>query len=325
MAKKFTKLTIGDLVVTIGGKSFRKLSTELPTLAAGLYDANDNLVASWDTLVNTYGLDITTDNFDTNSVLESIGYERDGNLIIGDVERIGAYAFNAYPMSRVILPNGLKSLGKNAFNAANMRSIVIPKSVETIDEYAFYNCDYLETAVLSCLAMGSLMFYYCDNLKSVTFPEGLASISNYAFCGCRALKDVVIPDSVETIGNRAFSLCSLLGNVKLPDNVKTIGSGAFYQCTRRTEIAIPHGCVSIGDEAFYGYEKVANITIPTTVTKIGASAFAPSTSATVVPTLTYQGTKAQWNAITKGSNWNAPMFGSGAISQVICTDGTITL
>ena len=53
------------------------------------------------------------------------------------------------------------------------------------------------------------------------------------------------------------------------------------------------------------------------MTHIGASAFNICTGLT---SITYQGTKAQWNAISKESNWNS----NTGIYTIHCTDGDLT-
>lgn len=63
----------------------------------------------------------------------------------------------------------------------------------------------------------------------------------------------------------------------------------------------------MGGDAFYGCTSLASITIPDSVTSIGYGAFYDCTS---LANIYYTGTEEQWNAITKGYNWNQNM-GSG--------------
>ncbi|MBQ7712345.1 MAG: leucine-rich repeat protein, partial [Clostridia bacterium] len=61
------------------------------------------------------------------------------------------------------------------------------------------------------------------------------------------------------------------------------------------------GVTSIGVSAFSGCTGLTTVTIPSTVTSIGSYAFRNCTGLT---TINFQGTMAQWNAISKGSDWN---------------------
>ena len=75
---------------------------------------------------------------------------------------------------------------------------------------------------------------------------------------------------------------------------------------------------NIGNEAFHGCGDLTSITIPNSVTGIGRMAFYSCTSLT---SIIYEGTKAQWNAIPKGPNWNYNV----PAAYVQCSDGQANL
>ena len=81
-------------------------------------------------------------------------------------------------------------------------------------------------------------------------------------------------------------------------------------------ITIPEGIMSIEDRASSYRTGLTSVTIPDSVTSIGEGAFYNCSSLT---SITYQGTKAQWNAISKGLDWN-DYTGD---YKIYCTDGTI--
>jgi len=82
--------------------------------------------------------------------------------------------------------------------------------------------------------------------------------------------------------------------VTFGDNVKTIPAYAFKSRTGLTSVTIGNGVTSIGRVAFWNCSGLARIN--------------------------YRGTKAQWNAISKGSSWNSKT----GYYIVYCTDGTIS-
>ena len=74
---------------------------------------------------------------------------------------------------------------------------------------------------------------------------------------------------------------------------------------------------AIGDNAFASSTNITEIQLPNTVTQIGTQAFYGCSALTRI---TFNGTKEQWTAITKGTGWN----GQTGNYTIICQDGNIT-
>lgn len=101
----------------------------------------------------------------------------------------------------------------------------------------------------------------------------------------------------------------------LPNSVTSIYEKAFYNCYGISSIIIGNGVTNIGVSAFASLgDNFTQVTIPNSVTKIGNFAFEKCASLT---SISYTGTIAQWNTISKGSSWhlNVPA------TVVHCTDG----
>jgi len=116
-------------------------------------------------------------------------------------------------------------------------------------------------------------FENCSGLTSITIPNSVTSIGEYAFRGCSGLTSVTIPNSVTSIGNRAFYSCSSLTSINIPDSVTSIGEYAFYSCSSLTSVNIPDSVTSIGEYAFYNCSSLTSVNIPNSVTSIGRAAF----------------------------------------------------
>ena len=86
----------------------------------------------------------------------------------------------------------------------------------------------------------------------------------------------------------------IYSNYTINNNCKVIANRAFYECTRLSSIEIPDSVTGISDSAFLGCSSLK--------------------------TINYSGTKAQWEAISKGSGW-----ASGVDATVYCSDGTISI
>ena len=165
-------------------------------------------------------------------------------------------------------------------------------------------------------SIGDSAFKRCTGLMSIFVPDSVATIGDSAFGQCTGLTSIVIPDNVTTIGDSAFSYCHKLTSIKIPENIKSIGEFAFYNCDGLTSIKLPDGVTNIENSLFRSCSKLAEIVIPNSVTSIGTDAFYECVALT---SITFQGTKAEWDAIEKGENWDAD---TGSYT-VHCTDGDI--
>ncbi|MBE6601550.1 MAG: leucine-rich repeat domain-containing protein [Ruminococcaceae bacterium] len=88
--------------------------------------------------------------------------------------------------------------------------------------------------------------------------------------------------------------------------------------TAVTSVTLRDNTVGIGDFAFSSCSHLESITLPNSVTSIGKYAFYNCSSLT---SITFQGTVVEWNAISKGPDWNYNV----PATEVVCSDGTVKL
>ena len=187
----------------------------------------------------------------------------------------------------VTIPNSVTSIGYGAFTyCSGLTSIDVASEnthYSSIDgvlyNYAqdtLIQCPGAKTSVTipnSVTSIGDYAFAYCGGLTSVTIPNNVTSIGEGAFAYCGGLTSATIPNSVSYIGNWAFSSCSGLTSVTIPNSVTSIGRDAFSYCSGLTSVTIPNSVTSIGESAFFGCSGLTSVTIPNSVTSIGVFAF----------------------------------------------------
>ena len=154
------------------------------------------------------------------------------------------------------------SIGDQAFMGNPITSISIPEGVTSISDIAFATCFDLTSITV---ANNNLNYKSIDGMlfnkagtSLIACPEGLTSIS--------------IPQGVTSIGNYAFAYCNNITNFSIPQGVKSIGDGAFLNCLGLTSISISQGVTSIGDKAFFACDSLTNITFNSATTIIADSA-----------------------------------------------------
>ena len=160
--------------------------------------------------------------------------------------------------------------------------VVIPSKINGVPVEAINNAAFPNSAV-----------------TSVTIPDSVTSIHDVSFFNCSQLTNISIPNSVTYIGYSAFSYCTSLKSITLPSSLSTISRALFSGCSQLTTIHIPDSVSSIQFYAFHDCENLKTIRIPVSVTSIRDFAFDGCPSSM---TVTYSGSKKQWDDIDKGSN-----------------------
>lgn len=142
------------------------------------------------------------------------------------------------------------------------------------------------------------LFEGCWYLASITLPDSLKTIGEYAFKDCQSLKQITIPESVASVGIQLFSGCTslkhIIWNAKkcsptvlpiVPSSIErlTIGDAVelipnnFAKNSYVKYLTIGNSVTKIGSSAFYQCAGLKRVVIPNSVTVIAQSAFFENT------------------------------------------------
>ncbi|MBQ6150400.1 MAG: fibronectin type III domain-containing protein [Mogibacterium sp.] len=210
------------------------------------------------------------------------------------VENIGSSAFEyCNGLTEITLPSALKTIGSGAFSGCDhIATINIPKGLTYLPSDAFAGCNRIEAynveegnasfssdeGVLFS-ADGTVLMKY-PSLKAdkeYVVPQGVCTISDYAFQNVELAESIIVTDGVKTIGDWAFSQCYALNHITLPDSLESIGSYAFAFSSNLRNISLPDELKVIRDHAFH-MMGLTEIEIPGTVEVIDEYTFATSMS-----------------------------------------------
>ncbi len=288
------------------------------------------------------------------------------------LKTIGEYTFNGcYLLENVNIGSNVNSIGRSAFNyCSSLKSFTIPDGVTYIQDYTFRNCAALETVnigsgvtrisgnafeddtslsefnvsgsnttyssadgVLYNKAKTAIIISPKNKSGSITIPDTVTTITDYAFQNSPNITSVVIGRNVQKVGKYAFSGCPALESVTFAESgdvTKVIDESAFADCpslesvtlgnavtriekcafaaTALTQIVFPEGLERIGDYAFSPYAKgeygtykessLENATFGSEITYIGVGAFyCTALTKLIIPgsNLSSIGTKAFYN------------------------------
>lgn len=156
-----------------------------------------------------------------------------GSLNADDVAYLNALPNTLYYMEKLDL--GGTALDGNAitdrmFYATSYKNIVLPSTVTSI---------------------GSEAFRSSRRLSSITLPESLQTISEYAFAQT-GLTSIEIPDAVTTMEHRGLQECSALTSIKIGNGVTEIPDCWAEYCDNLQEVTLGKKVTSIRWRAFLG-------------------------------------------------------------------------
>lgn len=122
-------------------------------------------------------------------------------------------------------------------------------------------------------SIGTMAFFECKRMSSLTLPNSINSIGRAAFAYCYALDTVVIPKNVTVISGMAFASCESLRRVVIPEGVTKISDTAFNSCHSLDSLFLPNTVTSIEGWAFANCKSLVYIEVSQSLSEVGIGAF----------------------------------------------------
>mgnify|MGYP004661837285 CR=1 FL=1 len=200
--------------------------------------------------------------------------------------------------------NGTATLTKFTGTDAN-----VPSSVTASDGKTYTVTAIGANAFAICTSSESSPYSNNSQLTSVTLPDSISSIGQHAFAYCVEITSIKIPSRVTNLEKYVFSECKKLGTVTFQEGLTSIGEYAFYGCKELKSIFLPDSLTKVEDGAFM-FASLETIDWPENLTTVGTWAFynivdfGHDSSNHPIKTITYHGTKAQWDEMANAQNQN---------------------
>ena len=355
--KSITKAILPSSLTSIGDCAFEYSTINEVVFPSGLVEIGSRAFAY--TLLTEItipsGVEYMHDAFSNCKSLEKIEFEE-------GFKEISDFAFEyCYALKTINLPSSLERIGSYAFSyCESIENITIPSNVNYIEYGAFRECENLKAVYIfdlvswlsidfsdeesNPLYLGANLHINNEAVTKLVIPEGVETISEYAFYGCEGLSEVTLSEGVKEIGNDAFYGCKNLTEVSLPSTLTDIGSSAFSRSSL-TEITIPkdvyvtgfsycekletvileEGITHVGSWAFKYCTALKNVTIPSTLERINSSAFVGCENLENV----YADSFDSWKNIYFSSKESNPLyyadnlyFGESLVTDLTIPEGT---
>ncbi len=155
-------------------------------------------------------------------------------------------------------------------------------------------------------------------MVSISLPQSLTQISEFAFLRCWGLTGISLPSGVTQLGRGAFAGCYNLKSILLPPGLTEICPDTFLDCASLSSVSLPEGLTKIGSSAFFGCYSLADIEFPSGLTTIGFDAF--SGTGVVLPDLSGKSGGLEWTLDDSGL---LTIRGSGPMPDYVPRDSLI--
>ena len=285
----YCKCILGKCKVTEMLVKMTQLKADMDALKAR-EDAQDSKIAKLEEKLKAFTSDVVA----AGQCGEDVYYIRyaDGHVLLQGSGATYDYSDESTPKSVF-------------YNMPEIKSVIVQEGITKLGNALFYRCQNMQTISLPStltelgyriFAQGSGGFQSYGGLTELTLPAGIQKLGGNALRQTN-ITELVIPARVSVIEDYLLSTCTKLKTVRAESSV--LGSFMFVWCSALENLTISVDCKTFGSNMLTYCESLT--------------------------TITYEGTKEQWNAITKPTNWMTSdakaNYHNSYLQRINCVDG----
>lgn len=222
-------VTIPNSVTSIGTYSFWGYTTNIDSVTVSCKDEED--FCQYVQRSDIYNIFYSSINTEAKHFVSIDGEEVTSVIIPGNASNIGDNAFYGCPsITSVTILDGVKKIGRSAFlDCSSLTSVTIPNSVTSVSSGAF-SVFYLKSVTITIKDEKDLANYLQRTDIYNIFHKPLIMGKRFISIGGEKKTSITIPNNVTGIGDYALFGYETLTNVTIPNSVMSIGESAFYGC-----------------------------------------------------------------------------------------------
>lgn len=207
----------------------------------------------------------------------------DGKAVYNTAKTLIYYCASALQGEYKVL-DGVTQIGNGCFCSSRLTKIILPETVKTISSYGFANSEISSVNLPNSISfIGRAAFYNTKNLSTIQLPTSIKTVSYEMFLQSYITK-IEVPEGVTTIEKSAFAFCPKLTEVKLPSTLTELGGGVIMNSNLAKYSFPDNSNIYILDEVllmdsmnttisqYFGTDQT-KLVIPSTVKTIRANAF----------------------------------------------------
>ena len=220
--------------------------------------------------------------------------------ITGERTAITGYTGDRETVTSLHIPeklegNAVTAIGREAFkDCIALQTLDIPETVMVLDDLAFANTALTEIDLPAQVkTLGGSILKDTPNVKEITFPAGLESVSSGVLAGS-SVETVTLEDGMTKAPDYLCSYAEHLKTINIPDSVTSLGYGFLSDSKGFTEFILPvqiteatnafhssdletirfeDGCTAIPNNLCNNAKQLKNIEWIPSITRIGSGAF----------------------------------------------------